>query len=61
MEIKKGTPVTLSEMESDIKSNVLAKPEVFDVVAVNEMLKKLEGKQLSYAVFARDTKSARSR
>ena len=48
-------------MDSDINSKMLAKPEMFDVLVVNGMLKQLEGQHLSYTVFARDTKSARSR
>lgn len=35
--------------------------EAFDVMVVNEMLSQLEGQQLSFTVFARDTKSSRSR
>lgn len=38
-----------------------SKPMTFDVMAVNEMLSKLEGQHLSYTVFARDTKISRSR
>lgn len=35
--------------------------EAFDVMMVNEMLSLLEGQQLSFAAFARDTKASRSR
>lgn len=44
-----------------LQPNEPAKPETFNVMAVNEMLLQLEGQQLSYTVFARDTKTSRSR
>ncbi|CAN1159818.1 tRNA pseudouridine synthase A [Linum perenne] len=36
------------------------KPKTFTVCKVNRLLQKLEGKYLSYTVFARDTKASRS-
>lgn len=36
------------------------KPQIFDVVKVDEMLRKLAGKTLSYKMFARDTQASRS-
>ncbi|ONK70621.1 uncharacterized protein A4U43_C05F35650 [Asparagus officinalis] len=36
------------------------KPKDFDVNKVNELLRQLEGKSLSYKIFARDTKASRS-
>jgi len=36
------------------------KPQSFDVAKVDEILRKLAGKTLSYKMFARDTKTSRS-
>lgn len=36
------------------------KPQSFDVAKVDEMLKTLAGKTLSYKMFARDTQASRS-
>lgn len=36
------------------------KPKVFNISKVNQMLQQLEGKVLSYKMFARDTKASRN-
>lgn len=36
------------------------KPSSFSVTKVNQLLQQLEGKSLSYKMFARDTKASRS-
>ncbi|KAI5069382.1 hypothetical protein GOP47_0015683 [Adiantum capillus-veneris] len=49
----------LQAVSAELRSFV--KPKTFDVRAVNKMLAQLEGQQLSFTVFARDTKISRSR
>ncbi|KAH9305990.1 hypothetical protein KI387_010394, partial [Taxus chinensis] len=47
---------------SDIgKFQAFVKPSNFNVDVVNQLLQQLEGKPLSYAIFARDTQASRSR
>lgn len=36
------------------------KPQTFSIRRVNQLLRKLEGKLLSYKMFARDTKASRN-
>lgn len=36
------------------------KPQTFSIMRVNQLLRKLEGKLLSYKMFARDTKASRN-
>lgn len=45
------------EEEQEVSGN---KPRCFSISRVNQLLKHLEGKSLSYRVFARDTKASRS-
>ncbi|XP_057844312.1 uncharacterized protein LOC131053710 isoform X2 [Cryptomeria japonica] len=45
---------------SDRKLQAFKKPCNFNVDNVNQLLQQLEGKSLSYAIFARDTKASRS-
>lgn len=56
-----GTVEISGENKDGRDSKIPRKPERFDVVAVNELLSQLEGQPLSYTVFARDTKTSRSR
>jgi hypothetical protein len=41
-------------------SEHIIKPQSFDVAKVDEILRKLAGKTLSYKMFARDTQASRS-
>lgn len=43
------------------KHQALVKPHNFNVDTVNQLLQQLEGKSLSYRIFARDTQASRSR
>lgn len=43
------------------KHQALVKPQNFNVDTVNQLLQQLEGKSLSYRIFARDTQASRSR
>ncbi|KAH7414706.1 hypothetical protein KP509_14G007000 [Ceratopteris richardii] len=50
------------EVESqNADSKNVVKPKMIDASSINEMLSYLEGKQLSFTIFARDTKASRSR
>ncbi|XP_008782817.2 tRNA pseudouridine synthase A isoform X3 [Phoenix dactylifera] len=46
--------------EDDNMYNIVAKPRNFSVDKVNQLLRQLEGRSLSYKMFARDTKASRS-
>lgn len=59
------------ECEADIMDNLVLsqddeelasadKPQTFSIRRVNQLLRKLEGKLLSYKMFARDTKASRN-
>ncbi|XP_010928780.1 uncharacterized protein [Elaeis guineensis] len=50
----------LDENEDDNMYNTVAKPRNFSVDKVNKLLQQLEGRSLSYKMFARDTKASRS-
>ncbi|XP_039131664.1 tRNA pseudouridine synthase A [Dioscorea cayenensis subsp. rotundata] len=46
--------------EDDNRYNASSKPRTFSTSKVNKLLRQLEGKALSYKMFARDTKASRS-
>lgn len=50
------------ELEEDNKDGIESgnKPTTFEVSRVNQLMQQLEGKLLSYKMFARDTKASRN-
>lgn len=52
----------IGEGHSEVLKNSehIIKPQSFDVAKVDEILRKLAGKTLSYKMFARDTQASRS-
>jgi hypothetical protein len=46
--------------KGDVSEIPKTKPQMFSVSKVDELLRQLEGKMLSYKMFARDTQSSRS-
>ncbi|KAM0933713.1 putative pseudouridine synthase I, TruA [Dioscorea sansibarensis] len=46
--------------EDDSRCNALTKPITFSISKVKELCRQLEGKALSYKMFAQDTKASRS-
>ncbi|KAG1364188.1 tRNA pseudouridine synthase [Cocos nucifera] len=50
----------INHNEDDNMYNTVAKPRNFSIDKVNKLLRQLEGRSLSYKMFARDTKAPRS-
>ncbi|WOK92694.1 hypothetical protein Cni_G01385 [Canna indica] len=58
---EKEEPLTLTHViEDDNPDSIGVKPKSFSVSKVDQLLRQLEGKSLSYKMFARDTKASRS-
>lgn len=49
-----------TNITDDVGLEAEKKPQMFSVSRVNKLLQKLEGKSLSYKMFARDTKASRN-
>lgn len=60
--VEKEQQLTFSHLNEDGHPGISElKPRSFSISKVDQLLQQLEGKSLSYKMFARDTKASRSR